>query len=748
MDGRYALVNDAFARLLGYQTSADLLQHVTDLNNQVYVDANRRRQFLRDLQRTGVVTGFEAQIFRADGSLVWVAESARLLHDPAGNVTGYTGIVEDTTLRRREQAAQAALRAHEVATRAKDDIVSTVSHELRTPLNGVIGMVGLLLGTPLSRDQRELAEAVQQSGETLLVIINDILDFAKIEAGRLPLESIELSVRGIVEDVVTLFAESAERKGFEICSIIDPAIPESVRGDPVRLRQILTNLVSNAVKFTDQGAVIVRAKLDRTEADEAVLRFEVTDTGPGLPPGAEDWLFQPFSQADRSVTRTHGGTGLGLAISQRLAHMMGGTIGTFPNPSGQGTEFWFTVRVSNADTRLAAPSSDLRDSRILVAHNNPIVAGILHEQLRGRGASPSIVSTAAAALAKLESAVRLGMHFDAIVIDVALADVDGLQFAALLKADPEFGSLPIVLLQPALRRVDDVNGPGSSTCEILSKPIRETYLFSALGRALRRVPSETSADTAPGKSPRVSGRAALLDGTRILIADDSPINRSVLIGMLLKLGCVVDAVTNGLEAVEAYRSKEYDAVLLDCEMPVVDGYSAASEIRALQQPGRRIPIIAVTGKVMESDRQRCLDSGMDDVVMKPIRLGDLEAALKHFVPSASLGRADAARTSLVQASAGRTMPIGDAAPVASSPTAVKTRNNGAQTRQLDSAFVRKFSHDLATPLNGILGFSELLLDERNGPLTELQAEFLAQLQQAGQDLLRLVREFAELARDV
>jgi PAS domain S-box-containing protein len=727
MDGQCVLANAALARILGFSGPRALLRDADAIPD--YADPQRRAQFLRELQVDGVLTQFESHVRRSDGTCVWISENARMLRDATGQVTGFTATVEDTTIRRRDEAAQADLKIQETAARAKDEIISTVSHELRTPLNGVIGMIDLLLGTPLTVKQLEYAEAVQQSGESLLVIINDILDVSKMEAGRLKLECIDLSVRTIVEDVVTLFAKPAERKDIETCAFTDPDIPSVLRGDPVRLRQVLTNLVGNAVKFTERGGVSVRAKLERHTEGGVRLRFEVTDTGVGLPPEAEAWLFKPFSQADSSTSRTHGGTGLGLAICKRLAQLMGGDIGVEHHPFRHGTTFWFTVQLgpSTSQQATSVAHTELAGLRVLVVDDNALARTIVAQQLEAAGLTSRIAESGARALHELRSAAEAGAPFRVALLDLHMPHMDGLMCAALIKADPLLAATQLVLLQ-TVGRADEVAIAQAGISAVLPKPVRATQLLNTLARLTSPEHSDTRSahwdGVADTRGQRVPARAT---NKRILVADDSLINRQVAVGLLERAGYAADAVTNGLEAIEALRYVIYDAILMDCEMPELDGYAATARIRQAETGGKRLPIVALTGRVTETDRERCTAAGMDALVAKPIRVDELTAALA----AALSGPGSAA-----------------AAPIATPVYVVGQApvDQPSTSARFDRRFVDRMSHDLNTPLNGILGYAELLSEASVGPLTQQQAAYLGELASAGQQLHKLLKTLFDVAR--
>ena len=751
--GRYLKVNPALAEMYGYESGEQLVQGLTAIGHQLYVEGGRREEFLRIMRDQGVVRAFESQIYRKDKSVIWISENARTVLGADGEILYFEGMVEDITQRKvlearihesegklsalinniedpiwsvdadlrlltfnasfsitagqasnrppsvgdaiidlnppelREQSRgyyqraltgerfivemsiplpdgvryyetsyhpirtlgqvtgvaafakditehhhaleqlQVAKIAAESASRLKSEFLANMSHEIRTPMNGVIGMTDLLLTTGLSHEQREFANTVRLSAESLLTVINDILDFSKIEAGRLDLEVLNFDLRDTIDNAMDLLAAQAHSKGLELAAFIRPEVPVQLRGDPVRLRQVINNLVGNAVKFTEKGEVVLTVRRLSADQENVTLQFEVRDTGIGIDKCAQGRLFEAFIQADGSTTRKFGGTGLGLAISKQLIGMMQGEI-RVDSALGEGSVFSFQGLFGRQTADASPARQDLVGLKALIVDDNATNREILTHYADAWEMRSACAIDGPQALEILHRELKAGDPFDLAILDMQMPVMDGFMLAATIKYHPELAKTHLVLLTSLGNNLDagEMKNIGIEACVL--KPVKQSRLFECLAQVMACRPSRRLSRTATSRID-LNGITPEHTPLRILLAEDNRINQLVALGLLQNIGYTATVAHNGREVLEELEKNSYDIILMDCQMPFLDGYEATRLIRAgSHHPQPRI--IAMTANAMRGEAEKCLEVGMDDYMGKPVRLDTLRQMLSRW----------------------------------------------------------------------------------------------------------------------
>ena len=628
LQGCCTFCNRATLRLLGYPDAQDLLhRNMHDLIHHSRGDGSRYLRTecpIADAVRDGKAFHKDDEVlWRADGSSFPAEYWSHPVQRNGQTVGAVITFVDITERRAAQQAMQDAKEAAEAASRAKSEFLANMSHEIRTPMNGIIGMTELALDTTLTDEQREYLSMVKLSADSLLVVINDILDFSKIEAGKMELDCAVFNLREVLEDTIRSFGVTAGEKRLELVCDIASDVPDVVAGDPTRLRQVVVNLLGNAFKFTDRGEIVLQAEVQQLLDQSVELRFTVRDTGIGIPKGKQGLIFEAFAQADGSSTRKYGGTGLGLTISNRLVAMMGGRI-WLESESGQGSAFHFTARFGLASaaanrTEFEGQAS-LAGVPALIVDDNPTNRRILEMTLLQWGMKPTMVATGWAALAELRRAGEAGRAIPLVLLDAQMPQLDGFATAAKIKQDPGLPTATIMMLTSGGQRGDADRCRQLGISAYLSKPVRQWELREAVLRVLGLRPRQ-------GESARLVTRHSLQETPRhlrILLAEDNAVNRELTVRILSKRGHSVTVAANGRLALEALDTQAFDVILMDVQMPEMDGFEATGAIRKMEAvTGTRIPIIAMTAHAMLGDRERCLGAGMDGYISKPVQAEDL-----------------------------------------------------------------------------------------------------------------------------
>jgi PAS domain S-box-containing protein len=636
VQGALLRANQAECDLLGYTREELVGKKAWDFvaTGQRSLSESRVRAKLTGLE---TLAPFERQFLRRDGATLLLEVHESLIRDHAGRPVGIRTAMLDITekkafseeLQRKNEELDRALKEAHAAAELKSQFLANMSHEIRTPMNGVIGMTGLLLDTDLTPEQRDYTDTVRRSAESLLGVINDILDFSRIEAGKLHIEKAPFELHLVIEEVNEILAHRAEDHEIDLIVDYPRTAPRGFLGDAGRIRQVLTNLVANAVKFTTGGNVVISVECEGRDDAEARMRISVRDTGIGIPEDKLGSLFEKFSQVDGSATRRYTGTGLGLAISKQLVELMGGEIGVRSKP-GEGSTFWFSVPLQLGPELEPAPAAELNGLRVLIVDDNELNRRMLHEQMSQWGLRDTSLARSPEVVPAMREALERGDPYQFVLLDYQMPEMDGATLASAIKAEPALRDALLVMLTSVGHLSEVRPMEGASVEASLVKPVRRWQLLNALSTAWAK-----RTGGAPERGPAAPEKAELDDfsgsGVRVLLAEDNVVNQKVAARMLERLGLRADVAANGREAVQMFEMAWYDLILMDCQMPEMDGYAASEAIRKLERGERRVAIVAMTAEAISGARERCLAAGMDDYIAKPVKMEALAEVLRKWI---------------------------------------------------------------------------------------------------------------------